>query len=517
MNARLLTLDVGTQSVRAIVFDASGTLLSKSQIPMESYQSEQPGWAEKDPEDYWSALEQACAGLWEQGEVRPGEVAGLALTTQRGTVVDVDGEGKPLRPAMVWLDQRRTEGLPPLGGLRGRLFDLAGAGHVIRHLQAEAESNWIRTHQPDLWQRTARHLLLSGYLHFRLTGAWRDSVGSQVGFIPFDYKHLRWFPSGNWRWKMLGLTPEMMPELVPPGEKLGELTQEAAETLGLHAGLPVIAAAADKACEVLGSGVSEPGTACLSFGTTATVNTQNSKYHEIQRFMPAYPSALPGGFNTEIQIPRGFWLVSWFKRQFAQREQALAERRGIASEALLDEIVADIPPGAMGLMLQPFWSPGVSEPGPEAKGAIIGFGDVHTRAHIYRAILEGLAYALREGRERIEKRTRRKVASIRVAGGGSQSDTAMQIAADVFGLPAVRPHVYEASALGAAINLAVGLGIYPDHGRAVAAMCHAGRAFQPDPKACALYDRLYKRVYKHMYRNLKPLYSEIRSITGYPG
>src|SRR5699024_5133045 len=139
--------------------------------------------------------------------------------------------------------------LPPLGGLRGAVFRLAGAGPVIRNLQAEAESNWIRTHQPGLWTRTAKYLLLSGYLHFRLTGMYRDSVGSQVGFIPFDYRHLRWFPAGNWRWAMLGLTPDMMPELVSPGEKLGALTEEAAAHLGLSAGLPVIAAAADKACE----------------------------------------------------------------------------------------------------------------------------------------------------------------------------------------------------------------------------------------------------------------------------
>jgi sugar (pentulose or hexulose) kinase len=158
----------------------------------------------------------------------------------------------------------------------------------------------------------------------------------------------------------------------------------------------------------------------------------------------------------------------------------------------------------------------VKVPGPEAKGAVIGFGDVHTRAHLYRAILEGLAYALRDGKERCERRSGVPVTELRVAGGGSQSDAAMQITADVFGLPVARPHVYEASGLGAAIDAAVGLGLHPGFEAAVAAMTRVGRTFEPDPATTAVYDQLYRRVYREMYRRLKPLYEEIRGITGYP-
>ena len=170
----------------------------------------------------------------------------------------------------------------------------------------------------------------------------------------------------------------------------------------------------------------------------------------------------------------------------------------------------------MGLILQPYWSPGVKIPGPEAKGAVIGFGDVHTRSHFYRAILEGLAYGLREGKERCERRTGVPITELRVAGGGSQSNAAMQITADIFGLPAVRPHVYEASGLGAAIDAAVGLKLHPDFETAIREMTHLGDTFEPDPGAREMYDNLYKRVYLKMYRRLKPLYDEIRDITGYP-
>ncbi|HSB36769.1 MAG TPA: FGGY-family carbohydrate kinase, partial [Thermoanaerobaculia bacterium] len=171
---------------------------------------------------------------------------------------------------------------------------------------------------------------------------------------------------------------------------------------------------------------------------------------------------------------------------------------------------------SMGLVLQPYWSPGVKVPGREAKGAVIGFGDVHTRAHLYRAILEGLAYALRDGKERCERRSGVPVTELRVAGGGSQSEAALQITADVFGLPVGRPHVYEASGLGAAVDAAVGLGLHPDFGSAVTSMTRVGRVFTPDPGTSALYGELYSRVYRRMYARLKPLYDEIRAVTGYP-
>ncbi len=211
--------------------------------------------------------------------------------------------------------------------------------------------------------------------------------------------------------------------------------------------------------------------------------------------IPPYPAAVPKCYSLEVQIYRGYWMVSWFKKEFGHREQRIADQRGITPEELFDELVRAVPPGSMGLVLQPYWSPGLKVPGPEAKGAVIGFGDVHTRAHLYRAILEGLAYGLREGGERCQRRSGVPLTEIRVAGGGSQSDAAMQITADIFGLPTARPHVYEASGLGAAIDAAVGLGIHPDFHTAVAEMTRPGAVFEPEPESRKIYDELYREVY----------------------
>lgn len=516
MKDQLLAIDNGTQSVRALLFDLAGNLSAKAQVPLQPYFSEHPGWAEQDPVYYWRSLCEACQKLWGQTAVPKEAIAGVALTTQRATVINVDARGQPLRPAIVWLDQRRTDGLKPVGGVWGLVLKLVRASGTVAHFRAEAEANWIRIHQPEIWAKTRKFLFLSGFLTHRLVGRFADSVGCQVGYIPFDYKRLHWAKKGDWKWQALSFRPDLLPSLVPPAQVIGEITSEAAEATGIPAGLPLVAAAADKACEVIGAGCLKPDVGCLSYGTTATINTTHRRYVEAIPLIPPYPAAVPDAYSLEIQIYRGYWMVSWFKKEFGHREQRIAEERGMKPEALFDELVTRVPPGSMGLILQPFWSPGVKIPGPEAKGAIIGFGDVHTRAHIYRAILEGLAYGLREGKERCERRSGIRMKEIRVAGGGSQSDAAMQITADIFGLPASRPHVYEASGLGAAIDAAVGLGLHPDFDTAIKEMTRVCRTFEPNPETRQIYDGLYKRVYKRMYDRLKPLYEEIRNITGYP-
>lgn len=522
MNAALkdliLAIDCGTQSVRALVFDLNGQLLYKARVPIEPYFSTAPGLAEQHPQVFWQTLCQACQQLWVMLEASPEQVsrerlAGVALTTQRSTMINLDKDGQPLRPAIVWLDQRRTSGLKPVGGPWGMLFALSGMKRTVAYLQAEAEANWISQHQPEVWEKTHKYLFLSGYLTYRLTGQLSDSVGCQVGYIPFDYKHKTWSKKWDWKWQAVPVDPDRLPELVPVAGQLGVISTQAAADTGLPAGLPLIAAASDKACEVIGSGCLEPDTGCISYGSSATINTTHSRYIELIPLIPPYPAAVPDAYSMEFQVYRGYWMVSWFKNEFGQHEQQIADERGLQPEELFDELVEAVPPGSQGLLLQPYWSPGLKVPGPEARGAIIGFGDVHTRAHMYRAILEGIAYALREGAERTSKRSGVPITALRVAGGGSQSRSAMQLTADIFNLPASRPHVYEAAGLGAAIDAAVGLKLHSDFASAIDEMTHLGETFQPQPAVHDTYEELFQKVYLRMYQRLQPLYEEIYQIT----
>ncbi|WP_353109035.1 FGGY-family carbohydrate kinase [Salinisphaera dokdonensis] len=510
---RLLAIDVGTQSVRALVFDDVGTLCARAQVPIEPpYHAPQPGHAEQDPAVFWEAIAAASQKLWAADPALAERIAGMALTTQRATSVFVDDNGEPVGRAISWLDQRHAARVPRLPTLWRGIFGALGLASTIDTFQRLSPANWRAAHAPDQHRRMRYALLLSGYLVQRLTGAWRDSVSAQVGYLPFDYKRRQWAKKGDWKWRAIEIERDHLPELVEPGQTLGTLDAAAAKALGLSAGLPLFSAGADKACEVLGSGAITPETACVSLGTTATINTCRDAYREVTRFVPAYPAAMPGAFTDEIQIYRGFWLVSWFKQEFAVDTVDAAAREQRAAEALLDERIAPIAPGSDGLLILPTWSPGVRVPGPEARGAMVGFTDTHTRAHVYRAILEGLAYALREGRERIEKRTKTPITRLRVSGGGSQSDQAMQILADVFDLPAERSHTHETSGLGAAINAAVGLGWYADHRVAARAMVHSGARFEPRPEAVATYERFYTEVFGALYGDLKPTFERIRAI-----
>ncbi len=512
----ILSLDCGTQSIRAMLFDFNGNLLHKSKIDIEPYKSPQPGWAEQDADYYWDNLCNACQHLWQIcGSPKP-EIKGVSLTTQRSTLINVDKNGTPLRPAIHWLDQRRIAHQQVVNPVVNLVYRLVKMDYAVQFAYAESEANWIMKNQPEIWEQTHKYLFLSGYLTYKLIGDYVDSVGCQVGYVPFDYKKMKWAGKGHLNRKLFPIEMNKLPKLKEPTQELGKISKLASKAIGIPAGTPVIAAAADKACEILGVGSFKPNIACLSYGTTCTTSIMTEKYVEVIPFIPPYPSAVPKTYNTEIQIFRGFWMVSWFKDEFGHPEKEIASQNNIAPESLFDDLIKDIPPASLGLLLQPYWAPGVKIPGPEAKGAIIGFGDVHGRAHLYRSILEGLAYSLREGTERTEKRSNVKITEVRVSGGGSQSNQAMQITADIFNLPVMRSKIYETSGLGAAIDCAVGLKIHPDFQTAVHQMTAIGETFEPNPEHVELYNALYHRVYKKMYRHLKPLYEAIKEITGYP-
>jgi len=501
----ILAIDFGTQSVRALAYEKTGHCAATCQIPVRDYRHPAPGWSEHDVSGFWDLLVEACLGLWAKG-VDAERVAGLVVTTQRATVINLDAAGEPLRPAIIWTDQRRASIPSKLPWYWRAIFGLLRIRSVIDNFEAEAEANWLAQHQPEVLAKTAHYLLLSGYLNYRLTDRYADSIGSQVGYLPFDFKKHDWCADADWKWHSVALSRDVLPELVRVGDVLGGVTERAARATGLPVGAPVIAGAADKACEVLGVGANRAGVASVSCGTTATINTHHARYVEVVPFMPAYPAAVPAEFNTEVQVFRGFWMVSWFLDQFAQLEQQQAAALGVAPESLLDDLLMQTSPGAEGLLLQPFWNPVLGETGPEGRGSIIGFKDFHTRAHVYRALVEGIAFALRAGRERIESRTKTPIRQIRVSGGGAQSDQVMQILANVFGLPVERFDDCEASGRGAAMIGASTLGWFTSVIAASDEMRGETQQFVPDPAIAQEYEHIFRERYRPLYARLRPLF-----------
>lgn len=511
----ILSVDAGTQSIRAALIDAFGNILHIVKTPIQPYFSDHPGWAEQHPDYYWGVFCKTTHQLLQQQENLKKNIKGVTLTTQRATMINVAKDGRCLRPAITWLDQRKADSRKIMPRSLRPVLKTVGLLDTLEGVIQDCEANWIGQQQPDIWEKTYKYLVLSGFFTHRLTGEFVDSTGNNIGYLPFNNKTYQWAGKYDFKWWIFKVEKEKLPCLVKPSEILGQITKNASAETGIPEGLPVFAAGSDKGCEILGSGCLTPDTGCLSFGTIATFNVATPKYVELQPMIPPYPASVPDAYYTEVSIFRGFWMVSWFKEEFGLQECMLAEKSNKSPETFFDSLIRDVPAGSMGLMLQPYWTPG-RDLDLYAKGSVIGFGDVHSRAHLYRALLEGLVYGLREGGELTQRKTKIPITKLKVSGGGSQSDVAMQITADVFGMAAERPHTFETSALGAAIDAAVGLKLYPDFSSAVKAMTRTGRVFEPIKANNELYDNLYRRVYLKMYDRLRPLFKDIRDITGYP-
>lgn len=509
----VLSIDCGTQSIRAMLFDKEGNLLAKAKNAFkEPYFSIKPGYAEQHVEFYWDELCKATNQVKEQYPELWEQIAAVTVTTIRASYVCVDKDYKPLRPMILWLDQRKAPINPkkdiPL--LPRILFKAVGMYEAVVKQMQKGACNWIMREEPDIWAKTHKYLAYSSYMNYMLCGSTQDAVASQIGHVPLNYKKQEWYASGELNRCMFNIPTDKLSELVPSGTVIGEITEEAEKATGIKAGTKVIASGSDKACETLGVGCINDYSASLSFGTTATIQTTTSEYVEPIAFMPAYPAVVKDRYNPEVQIFRGYWMISWFKEQFAKHEESIAKEKGVSLEEILDEKLETIPPCSEGLLLQAFWTPGLKEP--EGKGAIIGFSDVHKKEHIYRAIIEGIGFGLMDGLKAMEKKCKHPVDYLTVSGGGSSSDIICQITADMFGRPVKRVQTYETSGLGSAMATFLGLGVYNTVEEAVEKMVHFADTFEPNMDNHKIYAEMYDKVYSKMYKCVKPLYLAIRDI-----
>lgn len=510
LDATLLAVDCGTQSLRAMLFAGDGALLDRARVPYEPYRCPRPGWAEQDPEVYWEALCAATRTLKDRSGPAFARLQGMALAALRNTPVLVDGAGDPVRPAILWLDTRKAGRVYRPGWPLAWAYGAAGLLPALAEVQGDCKTSWVRQHEPEAWARAARVLQVSGFLNHRLTGRFVDSVACQVGHLPFDYRAQRWCDPGQRNARLFPVPPALLPDLVPPGIPIGPVTRAAGAATGLPEGLPVVAGAADKGAEGLGCGCLDPSTASLSLGTAATVQTTSRRYFEPLAHMPPYPAALPGHYSPEVQVSRGYWLIAWFLREFAGAEREEARRLGVPAETLLDLLLEAAPAGSLGLVTLPHWGARLRDP--DARGALIGLGGDHTRAHLYRSLIEGLAFALRDGLERIERAGRVRPERIAVAGGAAQSPAICQITADVLGRELWAGETFEAAGLGAAVLAAAGTGLHASPADAVRAMVRPGRAFRPEPRASDRYRQIYLRVHRRLPGRLAPLHRELRRI-----
>lgn len=505
--SNVLIVDVGTQSMRGIVFDDSGNLLIKEQVKYKPYLCKENGYMEQSADMYWQVLCQITRTIAQKRPDLMQNLLAMSVDTFRDTAVLLDENNQVLRNCILWSDQRVADTSQKLPLKQRVLFKLVGMDRPIDAIRQKVKTRWVQQNEPQLWEKVKKVVHISAYLNYKLTGNLVDSYASTIGHFPFDSKGKKWLTEKSLLYPVFDLPLEMMVPLVSPGDVMGQITEETSNLTAIPQGLKVYASGSDKGCETLGVGCVDRNVASVSFGTSSTVQFSTKKYFEPEQFMPAYPSVLKDYYNPEVQIFRGYWMISWFKQNFSQHLEKVSAETGRSVEEIMNDEMAAIPAGSDGLVLQPFWQAGLTTP--EAKGAIIGFSDFHKRAHVYRAIIEGIDFALREGLERMEKRGKQPIDFIAVAGGGSQSNLICQIAADVFNKPVKRVQTYETSGLGAAMVTFMACGVFTDENEAVKAMVHYTDVFFPNPKNVKIYDNIYKNIYLKLYNKLQSFYLEL--------
>ena len=322
----ILVVDAGTQSMRCGLVDLAGNMVDLVKIPIQPYFSEEPGFAEQEPEYYWENLCLASQKLISRNSKLVGKISAISLTSHRGTYINLDAQGKPIRPGITWLDRRK---IPKINWAPWHLevaFKVAGVFNYLDNLYQHTYSNWIQYYQPEIWAKTEKYVLLSAYLNFNLTGIIAESLGSNYGYLPINRRTFRWADKRDSIWNLFPIEESKLPNLVTQGDIIGTITAAASKQTGIPLGLPVIATSCDKSCEVLGAGCLDNNIASLSFGTLATVNTMTDQYVELRPFLTPYPGAIPGHFVTEIPIVRGFWMVSWFLEEFGLKRNNLQKK-----------------------------------------------------------------------------------------------------------------------------------------------------------------------------------------------
>lgn len=492
----VMGVDCSTTASKAVVWDLTGRAITTARRGYK-LNHVQSGWVEQHAPDWWTATAAAIAEA--ARDVGAARIAGIAITHQRETFVCLDRAGEPLRPAITWMDIRATaevaaHGTADIHRITGKPPNPTPAWYKLL---------WLGRHEPQTIARTARVVDVAGYLVQKLTGEWATSwaCADPLGLVDlgrFDYD--------DGLLAKAGLTRDAVSRLLPPGAIAGKLRKDVASDLGLPSGLPVVIGAGDGQSAGLGCNVTRPGRAYFSIGT-GTVSGVFAAAYSYDMAYRTMGGPVPGTYILETFIGGGTQNIVWFVENVAGAMQNA--ETGKSPEQILEAAALGVPPGAGGLLCLPYWT-GAMTPywDGHARGAFVGLSGLHGRAHMYRAVLEGIALEQRLLTEGVEKATGQSIDEMVIVGGGSRSALWCQIVADVLGRTLKLAREQESTALGAGIHAAAALGLHADIATAANAMTGVERACDPDPAAHARYTEIFA-AYRHIYPGLKTAFSRM--------
>jgi len=457
-DALIVGVDGGTQSSKVAIYAADGTVVCEGRQGLRAMSRPQQGHAEHPDDDLWDSIAAASRQAMARFHGDPRDIAGVGLCTIRCCKAFLKRDGSLAAPVMSWMDTRAYQPYVP----------------------ADAAVAYVTTS--------------SGYLAHRLTGRFRDTAANNIlDQWPID--------TDTWQWSedqallaRHNVSRGMLFELQMPGTVLGHVTRAAAEATGIPEGTPVVATANDKAVEALGSGSLGETTALVSLGTYIAAMVYGVENRKTPAHFWTNFASVPERYLYEsFGIRRGMWTLTWFMELLGAEVAAAAAAQGLSLEQYLEREAAEVPPGSDGLMTVLDWLAPLDRP--FRKGVMIGFDARHTRAHVFRSILEAIALTMKTNVDLMCGELGITLSDLVVSGGGANSDLFMRIFADVFGLPASRSLGNGGASLGAAICAAVATGVHPDFETAVARMTPRRQSFAPDQANATLYRQINEAVY----------------------
>ncbi len=473
----LMGVDVGTQSAKVIISDLDGNIVCAGCQALRKLEIPAPLLAEHPEDDLWDALKIAFKQVMTKfkneikGDVR--NILSMGICIIRCCRVLLKENGELAYPVINWMDKRLNTPYdhdPKYGNVR-----------------------YITT--------------TSGYITHRLTGEFKDTCANYIGWWPMDNDTLDWSRDEN-LFKEYQVPRDMLFDVVKPGEILGRVTPEVAELINVPTGLPVVATAHDKAVEALGAGSLEPGIGLISLGTYIGALVHGHKNQNDAENFWAFQASVPGRYLYECMgVRRGMWTISWFCDQFGEGIIDEARTLGISIEEMFNLEAEKIPAGCEGLMTVHDWAPP-----PEAeyrKGVMFGFDGRHNRAHIYRSILEGIAFTVKNHMDKMNQELNTPLKHLIISGGGSNSNVFMQIFADIFGVPTCRNKMKGSAAMGCVINAGMAVKAFESYEAAIEKMVHKDDEFSPNLENTGFYNNLNDKVYKHANKHFDPILQEL--------
>lgn len=474
----IVGIDGGTQSTKVAIYDVKGNIVCEEKVSLTPLYIPDADTAEHPGDDLWDCLVTACRGMMGKfnGDIK--DIIGIGLGSIRCCRSYLKKDGSLAYPVINWMDKRLA-----------------------------------KPYQNDI-PEMAYLSTTTGYLTVKMTNEFKDTIANYEGvYGPFDKENWKWSDNPE-DYKEYNVTRDMLFDLVMPGETLGYLTKEAAEATLLPVYCPVIATANDKAAEALGSGIHNNDACLISLGTYIGGMMRGKEYSETTVHYWSNLSAIPNTYlnETSIGIRRGMWSLSWFIELLGEEIALKAKALGICVEELLETEAKNVPVGSDGLLtLNEFLAPNAV---PYRKAMFIGFDGRHKRAHIYRSILESIAMTMKISVDAMCNEMGIKLDQVIVSGGGSNSPLFMQIFADVFGVKSVRNVINNAAGLGAAINVAVGVGVYPDYETAINNMVRERDSFEADLENTEIYNKIITSIYKDLRKHTDPINNEIYKLFG---